>query len=65
MKKSHRVCDVSGCGRKHSARGYCNIHYQRLLKHGDPLGGPPYLDTDRGAVVKWLFDIAGSQESVA
>lgn len=31
MKK----CSIINCGDKHSSRGYCNKHYQRLLKHGD------------------------------
>ena len=26
-----RVCSVQGCDRKHSAKGFCNIHYQRHL----------------------------------
>lgn len=56
MKKTNRICGVDGCGKKHSARGYCNVHYQRLLKHGDPTGGPAYLETTRGEVVKWLLD---------
>lgn len=33
-----RSCSVPGCGKPHYARGYCNPHYQRWKKHGDPLG---------------------------
>lgn len=29
-----RVCVVPFCTRKHSARGYCNIHYKRRWKKG-------------------------------
>lgn len=54
MKRSDRICNVDGCGRKHSACGYCNMHYQRLIKHGDPIGGPAYLKTERGEAAKWL-----------
>ena len=32
MKK----CTVEGCSNKHEAKGYCNKHYLRLRKHGDP-----------------------------
>lgn len=32
-----RTCSVAGCARKHSARGWCNLHYQRWLTKGDPL----------------------------
>ena len=28
-------CFVEGCNRKHSARGYCNLHVKRLDRHGD------------------------------
>lgn len=32
-----RGCSVEGCELRHRAHGYCNIHYLRLLKKGDPL----------------------------
>lgn len=31
-----RGCDVPGCPEPHSGRGWCNRHYQRWLKYGDP-----------------------------
>jgi hypothetical protein len=35
--KTHRECEVDGCDREGSGRKrYCSMHYQRLLKHGDP-----------------------------
>ena len=30
-----RICSIDGCAGSHKARGYCNKHYQRILKHGD------------------------------
>lgn len=36
-----RICSVDGCGKRHSAKGFCNSHYLRHFKHGDPLGGTP------------------------
>lgn len=36
-----RRCEVAGCGREHKARGYCNTHWMRWRKHGDPLAGVP------------------------
>lgn len=42
MKKT---CSVEGCERTVTARGMCNMHYLRWLRHGDPLvmlqSGPP------------------------
>lgn len=31
-----RICAVDGCNEKYRAKGYCRIHYQRFLRHGDP-----------------------------
>jgi hypothetical protein len=43
MKK----CSVPNCIDKHRAKGFCNIHYNRFLKYGDPLGGKFYLTVPR------------------
>lgn len=37
VKKYEGLCSV--CGGKSLARGYCDAHYQRWRKYGDPLGG--------------------------
>ncbi len=39
MKTEALGCSIDGCGMPHYARGWCNAHYQRWTKHGDPLGG--------------------------
>lgn len=31
-----RICTISGCEGKHKANGYCNKHYHRVRKYGDP-----------------------------
>lgn len=36
-----RTCSIEGCDKRHEARGWCESHYQRWKKHGDPLGGGP------------------------
>lgn len=36
MKKS---CCVAGCDKPYYAKSCCEMHYQRLKKYGDPLGG--------------------------
>jgi hypothetical protein len=41
MKKV-RKCIVDGCDRPLRTREYCNAHYKRMLRHGDPLGGSTF-----------------------
>ena len=36
MSKSTRPCDVEGCARERRTRGWCQMHYKRWWKHGDP-----------------------------
>lgn len=33
---AERTCEVTGCTRKHVARGYCGSHYERWRRTGDP-----------------------------
>lgn len=32
-----RICIVEGCNKPHAARGWCQMHYTRWRKYGDPL----------------------------
>lgn len=34
------VCSIDGCGKPHSARGWCRMHYMRWLTHGSPHSNP-------------------------
>lgn len=36
-----RICSVTGCSKKHLARGYCTLHYQRW-SHGRAMDAPPH-----------------------
>lgn len=38
---SDRTCSINGCGRSHSANGYCKAHDQRVRLTGDPRPGDP------------------------
>lgn len=33
-----KICSLPDCEATHRAKGYCNPHYKRLVRHGDPLG---------------------------
>jgi len=48
-----RLCLVLDCGKRHKARGYCENHWHRLMKHGDPLGGR----TPVGEITKYVRDV--------
>lgn len=34
------TCTLDGCDRPHAGRGYCQPHYKRWYRYGDPLGAP-------------------------
>lgn len=36
---TNRICSVDGCSKPASHRGWCNAHYKRWKRNGDPLGG--------------------------
>ena len=38
-KRQVRLCSIPGCGKKHSAKGYCKSHYARLV-NGRDLNAP-------------------------
>ena len=48
------ICSVEGCDKPHLARTYCNDHYRRFRRHGDPLGG----GTGQGELRRWIDDVA-------
>lgn len=47
LQSQHRGCNVDGCSRKHQARGFCHMHYRRLLRTGNPLGAPKLSTEER------------------
>jgi len=49
-KQRRVICAVGGCARPIFAKGFCNPHYKRMLRHGDPLAG----NTEQGAPMAWL-----------
>ena len=31
-----KICAIDGCSNKYRSKGYCELHYQRFLRHKDP-----------------------------
>lgn len=44
-----RICSVDGCTAVHYGLGFCNIHYQRYRRLGDPLAAK-----SRGYQTRWV-----------
>lgn len=68
-----KLCSITTCGRTRSSSGgagntYCESHYRRARKFGDPLAGPPIIDRrpDRREYVigevEWFFECGVSPE---
>ena len=36
-----RTCSIEGCGKPRRKRGWCEMHYQRWRRYGDPMGDVP------------------------
>ena len=34
-----KVCSIAGCDKKYYALGFCQMHWRRSYKHGNPLAG--------------------------
>ncbi|MDE1828632.1 MAG: hypothetical protein KGH65_05730 [Candidatus Micrarchaeota archaeon] len=52
------ICTIQGCNNKHVGRGYCNKHYWRFRKYGDPNKtlievNPPQTCTIEGCMRKY------------
>jgi hypothetical protein len=45
-----RICPITNCGNPVVALGYCDQHYRRLRKYGDPLAGR----TANGTPLAWI-----------
>lgn len=52
-----KLCSISDCGKEQSSRGLCCAHYNRYLKHGDPLAGRPSRGADRGEAKRFLAEV--------
>lgn len=51
---SRAICSVAGCDKPHLAQTYCERHYRRFKKHGDPEAG----GTAQGELRRWIEAVA-------
>ena len=48
------LCSVDGCDKPSLAKAYCERHYRRFKRHGDPEGGK----AAHGELRRWIDDVA-------
>jgi hypothetical protein len=48
-----KTCTIEGCAGIHAGHGFCQKHYTRFLKHGDPLAGR----TPTGSLAAFLDEL--------
>lgn len=48
------ICSVTGCDKPKIGLGYCERHYRRFRRHGDPQGG----GTAQGELRRWIDAVA-------
>lgn len=53
------ICQIEGCARCTHARGYCERHYRRLMRYGDPLAGR----RSRGTAIRFFNEKVLKYES--
>ncbi|WP_143535381.1 hypothetical protein [Rhizobium sp. N122] len=51
-----RLCSIPDCGNARKTKCYCNAHYKRLRRHGNPLGGR--TRTPNGELLPWIHEVA-------
>lgn len=66
---SRQGCSVEGCDRPLHGRGYCQLHFSRWRRHGDPLAGPPEradnpADCPTCEDLGWLLDTGEHPELI-
>lgn len=54
MAENFKACSVGICNNPVRSRGYCRSHYERLLRHGNPLGG----GTPYGEPMRFIHEVA-------
>lgn len=63
MADSFKSCSISGCNQNahpkaRGVRGWCRNHYNRFLRHGDPLGGQIRADNSGKCSIDGCHQVA-------
>ena len=56
------MCSIPECDNPATVRGWCNAHYHRWQRYGDPLGG---RSTYRGSVARYFHEVVLTYEGDA
>ncbi len=56
-----RICSIEGCSKPDMRRGWCQAHYARWLRHGDPIGGRK-AKTPEGEPLQYFRDVVLNYE---
>ena len=60
--KMYDGCTYPGCQRRHQARGYCHLHYERFMRAGTPT--PTTLSRVKGADLDEHFSLLFEQSEI-
>lgn len=60
MATAPRVCSVEGCGSDARVRGFCNKHWLRFRRHGDPTAGR----LPNGVAIEFLENIVLAHKGI-
>lgn len=54
-RRQYHGCQVDGCSKPHSSRGYCGAHYRKFMRYGDALGGK--MGTEHGVPLRFIEEV--------
>lgn len=58
------ICTINGCEKPHASKGWCQIHFMRWYRHGDPLIIPHHIVGTAKERLSFMTDLDKSTECV-